>query len=405
MGITEIAVWSAMTGGLLTLAALALADALVNRSRGSMRNLVFVLVTGTGCVVMTGLTEILWPWIPDRLEMLLKASLGPLGGAIALYYLGIWLGGISEDVIVHRISAWGGVSLFFASLVLAFMVVGVSEEEFHQLLIATAVVNMAAAVMGLIICVRAAAMGDPLARWMVLACVALVLLVAGLYLRGLNVPGFGLGTWVVTALLTVGYFLACIVLVIMRTRQLRHLTRLANLQKGADPATNLPTGSVLLSDVTHAFWRTARFHGECTVVCLNLHNLYELGEKAGHAVDQQILAAMAARIRRAAGFRCVVGLYHPRCFVVVISADKRRDLVNQTITRLRSMVGRPLVVVGRDQHRHEYTPQLGLGIVTVDPSQVEPIKALADAERQALATVRESVQKTEDAIVTAPAPL
>jgi GGDEF domain-containing protein len=162
---------------------------------------------------------------------------------------------------------------------------------------------------------------------------------------------------------------------------------------------------VLLSDVTHAFWRTARFHGECTVVCLNLHNLYELGEKAGHAVDQQILAAMAARIRRAAGFRCVVGLYHPRCFVVVISADKRRDLVNQTITRLRSMVGRPLVVVGRDQHRHEYTPQLGLGIVTVDPSQVEPIKALADAERQALATVRESVQKTEDAIVTAPAPL
>jgi len=405
MDTSEIAVWSAMTGGLLTLAALALADALVNRSRGSLRNLVFVLITGTGCVVMTGLTEVLWPWIPDRLEMLLKASLGPLGGAIALYYLGIWLGGITEDVIVHRISAWGGVSLFFASLVLAFMVVGVSEEEFHQLLIATAVVNMAAAVMGLIICVRAAAMGDPLARWMVLACVALVLLVAGLYLRGLNVPGFGLGTWIATALLTVTYFLACIVLVIMRTRQLRQLTRLANLQKGADPATNLPTGSVLLSDVTHAFWRTARFHGECTVVCLNLHNLYELGEKAGHTVDQQILAAMAARIRRAAGFRCVVGLYHPRCFVVVISADKRRDLVNQTIVRLRSMVGRPLVVVGRDQHRHEYVPQLGLGMVTVDPAQVEPIKALSEAERQALATVRESAQKTEDTIVTAPVPL
>lgn len=394
-----------MTGGLLTLSALALADALMNRSMGALRNLLFVVITGSGCVVMTGLTEVLWPEIPDRLEMLLKASLGPLGGAIALYYLGLWLGGMREDVMVYRITTWGGYSLFFASLGLAFLVMGVSSEDFHQLLVATAVVNMAAALMGLIVVVRAALLGDPLARWMVLACLALVTLVAGLYLKGLQVPGFGLGTWILTAVITVGYFLACIVLVILRTRQLRQLARLANLQKGADPATNLHTGSVLLSDVAHAFWRTARFHGECTVVCLNLHNLYELAETAGHAVDQQILVAMAARIRRAAGFRCVVGLYHPRCFVVVISSDKKRDLVTQTISRMRSMVARPMVVIGRDQTRYEYTPQLGVGIVTVDPANADPLTVITEAERQALATVRGPKSVREDDILTSPAPL
>ena len=42
-----------MLGGLLTLAVLALGDALASRSRGSVRNLLFVVITGASCVVMT----------------------------------------------------------------------------------------------------------------------------------------------------------------------------------------------------------------------------------------------------------------------------------------------------------------------------------------------------------------
>jgi len=397
-----------MLGGLLTLAALAVADALFNRKRGSLRNLIFVVIAGASCVVMTGLPEVLWPGLPQWLLQLLKGSLGPLAGAMALHYLGIWLGGSREDRTVYRITTWGAGVLFLASLALAAMVVRASPEEFQQLLLVTAVVNMAAAVLGLVATLRAATLGDPLARWMVLACVLLAALVSGLYLRGLNVPGFGLGTWIVTATLTVVYFLACSVLVFVRNRQQRQLTRLSRLQVGADPATGLPTGSLLLSEVEHAFWRTARLNGSCTVVCLHLRNLYELGQAAGHGVEHQILAAMAARIRRAAGFRCVVGLYHPRCFVVVISTDARHEFVNETVARLRATVGRPLMVVGRDQSRHDYTPQLGVGIVTLEqPGDAVPLEMLNEAERQALGsdggniTTPPSVLPSQDAIDTA----
>jgi len=408
MPISEVAVWSAMLGGLLTLTSLSLADVLLNRKLGSLRNLLFVLIAGASCVVMTGLPEVLWPHLSMKMLQVLKGSLGPLAGALALYYLGIWMGGSREDRTVSRITTWGSGALFLASIGLAVLVARTSPDDFQQLLLATAIVNMSAAVLGLIATLRAATLGDPLARWMVLACLLLAGLVTGLYLRGLNVPGFGLGTWIVTAVLTVLYFLACSVLVFVRNRQQRQLTRLSRLQVGADPATGLPTGSVLLSEIEHAFWRSARLHGNSTVVCLHLGNLYELGQAAGHGVEHQILAAMAARIRRAAGFRCVVGLYHPRCFVVVISSDARDAFVSETVARLRSTVGRPLMVVGRDQSRHDYTPQLGVGIVTLThPAEAVPLDVLNEAERQALGTdggnitTPPSIRPSQDAIDTA----
>lgn len=378
-----------MLGGLLTLASLALADAVFSRSMASLRNVLFMLITSAGCVLMTGLPEVLYPDLPERVVMLFKLTLGPLGGAIALHYLGIWLGGMREDVLVHRMTAWGGALLFAATVVLATVALlnlGRLKESFYDLLLLTAAINMAAVVLGLIGTLRAAILGDPLARWMVLSCFLLAGTVAGLYTRGLNVPGAGLGTWIATTAFTLGYYVSVSILIIVRTRQLRQLARLSRLQFGADPSTNLHTGSVLLSEVEHAFWRTARLQGKSTVVCLNLNNLYELGQAAGHGVEHQILVATAARIRRAAGFRCVVGMYHQRCFVVVFS-EKDLNTVRATVANLRALVSKPLSVVGINESRHSFTPDLGVGMITVDPDSTNPMDALNEAERLALEAI------------------
>jgi GGDEF domain-containing protein len=369
----------------MTLVALALADVLFNRSIGAYRNLVFVLVTGASCVVMTGLPQVVFADFPARLEIILKAWMMPLSGAIALNYLGGWLGGMREDVIVYRITTWGSNFLFLSAIVLALFATQISIQNARSLLMVTAVVNVLAVLLALGASIRAATRGDPLAWWMALACTNLAIMMGGLNLRFLNVEGVGLGTWIVTAMCSVAYFLMATLLIITRNRQTRRLKRLARLQSGADPATGLPTGSILLSKVEHAFWRTARFHGQCTVVCLHLRNLYELGEAAGHGVEHQILAAMAARIRRAAGFRCVVGLYQPRCFVVVLALDKRHVDVHQTVTELRAVITRPLLVVGIDASQHNFMPSLGVGVVTVDPGSSDPSDVINTAERQALA--------------------
>ena len=384
MNASEVAVWSIMVGGLLVIAAASAADLWYSRTIGAVRNLLFILTTGTSCVLVTGLPEVFFPELPARLMMFLKVSLGPLGGAIALTYLGIWLGGMREDALVYRLTSWGGMALLALTLVLAGLGAIVSTEDFRRLLWGAAAVNMAAAVLALIATLRASILGDPLARWMLLACALLAAGLAGVYARGLSVPGLGLGTWALTALCALGYYFIASALVVIRNRNERRLQRLSRLQVGADPATGLPTGSNLLSEAEHVFWRTARTHGQCTVVCLHLRNLYELGQAAGRGVEHQIQVAMAARIRRAAGFRCIVGLYHPRCFVVVISADPKNVYVDATVTRLRQLVAQPLSVVGANQARHDFMPQLGVGVVTVNPAETKPLESINEAERMAL---------------------
>lgn len=395
-----------MLGGLLTLAALALGDVPGHRNLASVRNLVFVLVTGASCVVMSGLPEVLFPALPARLLMVLKAGLGPLAGAMALYYLGNWLGGAREDAQVHRLTAWGGAAVLVAALVLAVLGSLVAPDNFRTLLMAAAAVNMVPVLLALVAVIRSARRGDPLARWMVLAVACLAAMVIGMYLRGLEVPGFGLGTWLLTAVVTVTFFLISTVLVLLRNRASRQLARLSRLHRELEPATGLPTGSALLAQIEHAFWRTAHLHGECTVVCLLLSNLYELAESAGPGLEHQILVTMAARIRRAAGFRCVVGLYHPRCFVVVISSDKHDAPVADTIRRLRAVGNEPLTVVGEQQAQHSFRPHMGMGVVTHAPTHARPMDVLNDAERQALATVRGPAGHiAEHDIETAPAAL
>jgi diguanylate cyclase (GGDEF)-like protein len=221
---------------------------------------------------------------------------------------------------------------------------------------------------------------------MVLACFFLAVMVWGLFSRELLNIELRIGTLIFIAFCSVAFFLMVTGLGIRRNRQIRQLQRLAGLASGVDAATGLYTGSVLLAKVDDAFWRSARLRRECTVICLHLRNLYELAEVAGHSADQQILSTMAARMRRAVGFRNVVGLYHPRCFVVVISAVKQAEQVDRFVARLRYVTDLPLNVVGLEGGHYNFTPRFGLGIVTVAAASADPTTIIDQAERLALAS-------------------
>lgn len=405
MPVIEIAVWSAMLGGLLTLTGVALSDALINRTRAATRNLVFLLAAGSSCVVMSGLLETLWPVLDGRLLMVLKAGLGPLAGAMALYYLGNWLGGAREDARVHQLTAWGGAAVGVAALVLAALATQVDPARFRGLLIAAGVVNIVPVLLAVVAVKRAAHHGDPLAHRMLVAVASLLLMVCGLYLKGLQVEGVPLLAWVLTAVLVMTYFLMSTALVRLRNQQLRRLARLSRLDTGTEPATGLATGATLLSQMEHVFWRTARQQGECTVVCLYLSNLYELNDSAGVGVEHQILQTMAARVRRAAGFRGLVGLYHPRCFAVLISTDQYNAPLDETLDHLRRKTVKPLSVTASRDAYQTFTPRIGLGVVSVDPSQTLPMDALNEAERRALASVSEPDTPDPQGVPTQPMPL
>ncbi len=381
----ELIIWSTMLGAILTLTALGLVDLMKSRSVAALRGLAFIVLTGSSSLLMSGLVEyLLRDWSPTAM-LVLKVSLGPLSGALALNYLGMWLHIVPRDRLVHHTVLWGTLGSTMGAVVLAGLALNWPAQDAAQLITVAAAINIVAVVLAELAATRGAVLGDPLARWMVVACLFLATMVAGLYGHALQWVDMGLGGLAMTAFSTIAYFLCVMLLTMQRNQNNRRLSKLAGFSEGADSATGLPKGSVLLSKVDDAFWRSARMQRNCTVICLHLRNLYELGEVAGHSVDQQILSTMAARMRRAVGFRNVVGLYHPRCFMVVISAVRQPELVQRLESQLRYLMKKPMFVVGVDRSSHTFTPRFGIGMVTVNANSADPTAVLDQAERAALA--------------------
>lgn len=399
MDMAESIVWAVMAGGLASLVLLTAADALVSRSLGALRNLMLVATMSIVAVVLSGLPEFLFPHLPKRLGMVLQASIGPLACGLGLRFTGLWIGGDREDPVFYRITILGCYGMLLGTLGLGVAALEVSPAHFQQVLLVSAFVTGFAVLLFMLIAVRSALLGDPLARWLVLACFILTGMVGGLYLHMLKVEGFGLGTWILTATCSVVFVLIVMMLIFVRTRQLRRLARLARLEMGKDPVTGLLVGAKLLTDVEHVFWRTGRLRGQCFVVCIYLSNLYELGDSMGRTIDNQILAATAARIRRAVGFRCLVGLYHPRCFIIVFSTERGRPVRESALEHIMSVVTEPLQVMGNNDKRLQFTPQVGLSVMTVLPDEAQALDVLNEAERQAMEHAR-SLSRKPDQVPT-----
>jgi GGDEF domain-containing protein len=101
-------------------------------------------------------------------------------------------------------------------------------------------------------------------------------------------------------------------------------------------------------------------------------------------VEQQILSSMTARIRRAVGFRHVVGLYHPRCFVVVISTLPKEQEVERLVLRLRTVLAHPLKVWDVKFATHTFHPRFGIGMARNGATTSDSTTLLDSAERNAL---------------------
>jgi hypothetical protein len=141
------------------------------------------------------------------------------------------------------------------------------------------------------------------------------------------------------------------------------------------------------------------------VICLDLSNLYEMTDSDPQQVDGQILAALAARIRRAAGFRCLVGLYHLRCFVVVMGSERAEDPIAGSVASLRALAELPLSVTAEWQLLRSFVPQIGVGVVTIDLCKADPLRMLNQAEHMASLSAQPRASSTNTAASTTPAEL
>lgn len=390
-----------MAGGLLTITLASLSDAAFSRTAGATMGFTFVGSLSLYAVVLCGLVDHVLPGLPRAVMDLLKVVLGPLCSTMAMVFAGQWLRVRGEDEWIARIVFWGTALLGVASLVLGLLTVLAEPADIPNLLLASAAACVLTIVLTGICAWRAWLLGDVLAKWVAPSAVALSVTITGLYHQAVEPGSLPLLQIAATGFSAVAYLLIIAMLSIVRTRQARRLQRLAGLQINADPVTGLPTGSALLAKVDDAFWRASRNGLACNVVCMHLHNLYQLAEEAGHGVEQQIALAMSARIRRAMGFRCVVGLYHARCFVAVIQVPRQSSglQIQSYVQRLGVLISKPVDVVGHGRIHYTFEPQWGISVVSSDPSQTDSIHVLRQAEQEAM---NANFAATESELVTRP---
>jgi GGDEF domain-containing protein len=292
----------------------------------------------------------------------------------------------SEDRWIVKIVACGSAAMGLSTLVLVVLSLQAERVGLELLLAASAAACLLTMVLTGICAWRAARLGDPLAIWVGPAAVALTTTLTGLYAQAARPGMLPLPFVAVTAFAAVTYLTIIAALSTARTRQVKRLERLAGLHLGMDPTTGLPTGSALVAKVSDAFWRASRNGMACNVVCMHLHNLYELGDLAGHGVEQQIAIAMSARIRRALGFRCIVGLYHARCFVAVIQVPQQSSAarIQSFVQRLRYLISKPMHVNGHARTQHEFVPKWGISVVSTKPTGQDSSAVMRQAEREAM---------------------
>jgi hypothetical protein len=85
----------------------------------------------------------------------------------------------------------------------------------------------------------------------------------------------------------------------------------------------------------------------------------------------------------------VVGLYHLRCFVVVLSAVKPSRDGNSITKHLHALMSKPLEVTGQNAEPHLFVPRFSVGSVTVHAADAVPAQVIDEAEQLALASERE----------------
>lgn len=383
-----------MAGGLLTITLASLCDAALSRSAGAFMGFTFVALLTLYAVLLCGLLQVVFPAIPLGLVDLLEVGLGPLCSTIALVYTGRWLSVKAEDEWISNIVAWGTGGMAIVTVTLSLWAAVATEGDMVQLLKASAGSCLLTIVLTGVCAWRASILGDPLAKWVAPTAVALTVTISGLYTQAVHPGTLSSIEIAATAFSTVAYLLIIASLSIVRTRQVKRLERLAGLQVGSDPVTGLATGSAFISKVDDAFWRASRNGMACNVVCMHLHNLYALAEIAGHGVEQQIALAMSARIRRAVGFRCVVGLYHARCFIAVIQVPRQSSEVQiqSFVQRLHYLISKPVDVVGFAQTHHQFEPDWGVAVVSSDPAKNNSAEVLRQAEHSAMKATHHEVK-------------
>jgi diguanylate cyclase (GGDEF)-like protein len=142
-----------------------------------------------------------------------------------------------------------------------------------------------------------------------------------------------------------------------------------------DPLTRLPNRALLMSLLSHALERDRRAGGTLAVLLIDLDNFKLINDTLGHLVGDELLAALAPRLRGVVREADTVGRFGGDEFVVIAEAlaDEREAVT--LAQRLTQALAQPCVI-GESVH----VVRASIGVAVTTAGQAQPDSLLGDAD-------------------------
>lgn len=174
-----------------------------------------------------------------------------------------------------------------------------------------------------------------------------------------------------------------------------HLLRLkaAASQHSAlhDPLTGLPNRRLFMERLARATARDTRFERFAAVLYVDLDDLKKVNDRLGHAAGDELLKAVAERLRSAVRDTDTVARLGGDEFVVLLEDLEARAQVEPALHHMEDALFQPLLLEGE---RVEISASIGIAVHPLDGDNAEDVLAFADKAMYAQKTQRRRAAAT-----------
>jgi diguanylate cyclase (GGDEF)-like protein len=176
-----------------------------------------------------------------------------------------------------------------------------------------------------------------------------------------------------------GYIVACITAPVLLAwylvRQVRQRAR-AEHRAQHDPLTGLPNRTLFHDRVEVAIASTKRSGQNLALMFLDLDRFKAINDSLGHAVGNQLLQAVATRLRDAVRETDTVARMGGDEFTVLLTGVADRSDAETAARKIVAEFARPFVTAGRELHT---TTSIGIALYPSDGDDVDTLLKHADA--------------------------
>lgn len=371
----ELMIWSMALGAIAAVAAVRLADLVARPSVSQLRGVTYHVIVFVFVLLLCG---VLKPTLRPSASWLhvLQVLAGPLCVGLSNFWIRGWLSANQRDRLM-------AVGLRTCALALPLGAVAALALPHAQQLPVAAGLSLLGSGMLCWFTVRAWSMGDRLAPVMALGCLLTLPAIAGLYAQAMNLGGRSAATHTLFALCAaLSNGLTGLVLW-RRDRHEWKFRRLEGIERPFDPVTHLPSGAALVRRLVRALHRRERTGREGAVIAVRVFDVERVAAQVGAAGVQEMVIAIAARIRQQVGAVNPVGRYWDGCFVALVESIHSPGWLRTLGLRVSASLRRPVTVTGLDGQRVEVRADIGVGVVHLPPGRMEVDEVLHDAQHMA----------------------